>query len=308
MPCRLRRQTLARVTGPMRDMGVARGGVGGEWERQLCSPAERTRLVRLCARLTGSYEAAEDLAQETLYEAWRRAPTVRDPEAWRAWLFGIARNVCLRWQRRAGRDAARLVPLLEKDRSDAVVAFDGEALEREELAGLVDRALARLPKDARTVLQERIIEDRPAAEVAATHGLTEGAVGVRLHRAKAAFRQIVQTDLWGEAVTHGLLSGETTGGWQETPVWCPYCGGRKLLGWFDRRPGTRSFKMNCPGCIHPTGRRSIGAAFTSEQHSFDFERVLGEVEMFRPALRRTHAWWAEHFRSLVRRGYGPCAD
>jgi DNA-directed RNA polymerase specialized sigma24 family protein len=32
---------------------------------------ERTRLVRLCARLTGSSGVAEDLAQETLLEAWR---------------------------------------------------------------------------------------------------------------------------------------------------------------------------------------------------------------------------------------------
>jgi DNA-directed RNA polymerase specialized sigma24 family protein len=38
---------------------------------ELWSPAERDRLVRLCARLSGSMEAAEDLAQETLLEAWR---------------------------------------------------------------------------------------------------------------------------------------------------------------------------------------------------------------------------------------------
>ena len=32
---------------------------------------ERTRLVQLCARIVGDREAAEDLAQETLLEAWR---------------------------------------------------------------------------------------------------------------------------------------------------------------------------------------------------------------------------------------------
>ena len=35
--------------------------------------AQRARLVRLCAQMTGSAEAAEDLAQETLIEAWRLA-------------------------------------------------------------------------------------------------------------------------------------------------------------------------------------------------------------------------------------------
>jgi DNA-directed RNA polymerase specialized sigma24 family protein len=34
---------------------------------------ERARLVRLCARLTGNIDVAEDLAQETLFEAWRHS-------------------------------------------------------------------------------------------------------------------------------------------------------------------------------------------------------------------------------------------
>ena len=32
---------------------------------------ERSRLVGLCARITGDVDIAEDLAQETLLEAWR---------------------------------------------------------------------------------------------------------------------------------------------------------------------------------------------------------------------------------------------
>ncbi len=60
---------------------------------------QRPRLVRLCAKLSSDHEAAEDLAQETLLEAWRHAHTLRDPSAWPAWLSGVARNVCLRWQR-----------------------------------------------------------------------------------------------------------------------------------------------------------------------------------------------------------------
>jgi RNA polymerase sigma-70 factor (ECF subfamily) len=234
---------------------------------------------------------------------------VRDPAAWQAWLFGIARNVCLRWQRRTCREMARFTTLPEGDRAaDIAVALDEDRLEREELAGLVEKVLSRLPEHARTVLQERYLLERPAAEVAAAHGISEGAVGVRLHRAKAAFRKVVQKDLWSEAAAYGLLAEETTGGWQETSIWCPYCGVHKLLGWFDRRPSAESFRMNCPRCLHPTGRRPIGAVFTCEQHTFDFARVLGDIRMFRPALRRTQAWWGEHFRALVRHGYGPCAD
>lgn len=64
------------------------------------SPQEHARLVRLCATITGSSEAAEDLAQETLLEAWRHLEGLRDPEKRSQWLSGIARNVCLRWKRK----------------------------------------------------------------------------------------------------------------------------------------------------------------------------------------------------------------
>ncbi len=57
--------------------------------------AERARLVRLCAYLTGDAQAAEDLAQETLVEAWRHAHKLHDPHGREPWLRAIARNVCL---------------------------------------------------------------------------------------------------------------------------------------------------------------------------------------------------------------------
>src|SRR5438067_13220890 len=69
---------------------------------------ERVRLVRLCASITGNADVAEDLAQETLLEAWRHEDRLRDPERFSQWLSGIARNVCLRWMRKRGRHSAHL--------------------------------------------------------------------------------------------------------------------------------------------------------------------------------------------------------
>ena len=55
--------------------------------------AERPRLVRLCRQMTGSAEVAEDLAQETLLEAWRLLDRLREPAGLSAWLSAIARNI-----------------------------------------------------------------------------------------------------------------------------------------------------------------------------------------------------------------------
>src|SRR3712207_5860250 len=69
---------------------------------------ERGRLVGLCARITGDVDAAEDLAQETLLEAWRNVHKVHDPSGYGAWLSAIARNVCLRWRHKQGRQERHL--------------------------------------------------------------------------------------------------------------------------------------------------------------------------------------------------------
>src|SRR5436309_11884482 len=61
---------------------------------------ERGRLIRLCAHLCGPPAPAEDLAQETLLEAWRSRDRLRDESRYAQWLSGIAHNVCLRWKKR----------------------------------------------------------------------------------------------------------------------------------------------------------------------------------------------------------------
>src|SRR5579884_3015815 len=72
----------------------------------LSVPDDRRRLVRLCARLTGDVDAAEDITQETLLIALRSATRLRDPSQRDAWLFGIARHLCVDWIRRRQRDRA----------------------------------------------------------------------------------------------------------------------------------------------------------------------------------------------------------
>ena len=59
----------------------------------------RPRLLRLAHAQGVPPDAAEDIIQETLLEAWRHLNALRNPARFDAWLNGICRNVCLRWQR-----------------------------------------------------------------------------------------------------------------------------------------------------------------------------------------------------------------
>src|SRR5437016_833818 len=59
--------------------------------------AARPRLLRFAQKRGVTPEAADDVVQETLIEAWRHLNHLCSPDRFDAWLIGICRNVCLRW-------------------------------------------------------------------------------------------------------------------------------------------------------------------------------------------------------------------
>lgn len=233
---------------------------------EMALAAERTRLVRLCARLTGDASAAEDLAQQTLLEAWRlreRLTALSDDAGRARWHNAIARNICLRWLRGSGRERAHLTlpPGHTAPRAaprtnapndlDDALAGDADVeleLERDELADLLDRALALLPPLTRDILVARFIQEKPQAEVAARLGVTEDVIAQRLHRGKLSLRRVLTTDLRHEAAPYLTIAPEPDqreSAWQETRIWCPFCGRSRLRCFVDRETG--AFGMHCAG-------------------------------------------------------------
>lgn len=261
-------------------------------------PSEREALVRYCARYTGNPDVAEDLAQQTLLEAWRHERQLRDPQARRSWMLSIARNQCLMWGRARSRELSRSIDLSGTEDAAAHDRLAGDfdlemELERDDLARLLDRAMALLSPDVREVLVRRYVEESPQAEIAARLGLTEGAVEARLHRGKLALRRVLSTQLGDEAAAHGLISPSDSG-WEETRVWCPGCGRRRLEGWL--RPGEGKLYMRCPGCAR------------SDAHFI--HSTLGDglkdVRSYRPAVSRVLRGIHHLFRVRGGGGAGPC--
>src|SRR5262245_15346316 len=140
---------------------------------------ERLWLVRHCAALTGARTDAEDLAQETLLEAWRAREKLRDIEAIRPWLSAIARNVCLRHRRRAGQDHSHLLRY-DPDTLGAseMLADDtpfGLTMDDSDAAEVLNRALATLPSFTRQALEAVYIQERPQTELAKALQISEAA-------------------------------------------------------------------------------------------------------------------------------------
>jgi RNA polymerase sigma-70 factor (ECF subfamily) len=84
-------------------------------------------VKRFCVGLVGSEADAEELVQEAFIEALQAMPRYRADAGPRAWLFGIARRVCIRHLRRRDRRAGLLsrwwtpppAAAPEADRADA---------------------------------------------------------------------------------------------------------------------------------------------------------------------------------------------
>jgi hypothetical protein len=66
-----------------------------------------------------------------------------------------------------------------------------------------------------------------------------------LHRGKIILHRLLSTELRQEAISYGLVDLQD-GSWQETRIWCPICGQRKLYGTLPRATG--QFELHCPNC------------------------------------------------------------
>jgi RNA polymerase sigma-70 factor (ECF subfamily) len=269
------------------------------------APEERAHLVRLCTAITHDRDAAEDLAQETLLEAWRQrhAIPLRDQTQRLPWLSGIARNMCLRWLRKKQRDVAHLIQLYAnpqvQDTSSVDLAdmlaedldFEVE-LERKELIELLDRALALLPADTRSILIQRYVEETPLVEVAERLGTNAHAVAMRLQRGKLALHRVLTTTMHHEMVSYrpSILADE----WEETPLWCYICGRHRLLG--KRTASEGELLLKCPAC-------SPGSAeVISTNHISHLQGVKG----YKPLLTRLRDWCDRYYRTALKQGFIAC--
>jgi RNA polymerase sigma-70 factor (ECF subfamily) len=173
--------------------------------------AYRRELLVHCYRMLGSLHDAEDLVQETLLRAWEKRVTLTSPEAYRAWLYRIATNLCLDRLRSAPRRSLPLEthpvsdpssPLPERTREpiwlepfpDELLADEhsdpqerAESRERISLAFLM--ALQHLTPAQRAVLLLREVLEWPAIEVAEWLHLSVPAVNSALQRARRALQQ-----------------------------------------------------------------------------------------------------------------------
>jgi RNA polymerase sigma-70 factor (ECF subfamily) len=139
--------------------------------------------------MCGSPDDAEEVAQETLLKVFESFDQLRDPARVRAWVFRIARNVCLMQRRKSIFAPAVLEELPE----DGNLPYGGSGPDSRLLSGelraVIDRVIVELPPLYRAVVLLRDLEELSTEETAQVLDLPIDVVKTRLHRGRAAMRQ-----------------------------------------------------------------------------------------------------------------------
>lgn len=148
---------------------------------------------RVAQRLVSSEQIANELVQEAWLEAYLSLDHLRQPGSFRSWLTGIVLNVCRSYLRKQARRSSRLYILAQQSGEDWLNLSNAppspeEVAEARHLHQLLLAAIGDLPQDQQQATLLFYFEFLSLREIAALLGVSEGAVKVRLHRARNRMR------------------------------------------------------------------------------------------------------------------------
>ena len=132
-------------------------------------------------RCASTRQDAEDLTQEVFVRAWEKIDQFEERSRFSTWLIGIALGFCKTSTRSARRRQQRDTDWYIRGSYDAENALD-------ELIDL-ERAIARLPLRAKSVLVLRSINGFRYSEIAKMMKITEGACKAHMNHAMRRLRK-----------------------------------------------------------------------------------------------------------------------
>lgn len=156
-------------------------------------------VYSLVFRMVGNAEDAADVTQDVYVRVWRGLRSFRGDSNAATWLYRIAANTAL-------------THLRKRSRSGVVETLDGvdvpvaDETEQRADADMLEQALATLPAQQRAVVVLKDVYGWTCEEIANRMGTTEGAIKVRLFRA----RQRLAGELAGAGVVVPLKKRKKT--------------------------------------------------------------------------------------------------
>jgi len=136
------------------------------------------RLFRAARAITHSDIEAEDVLQQAWLDIFRNLSQFRGDAAFTTWATRIAVNAAIAQVRKR--------PVVAEVKDGPGGQAPDDIVDHAQLGALLEETLQQLPQGHREVMVLRDVLELDTAETAEALGLTEEAVRVRLHRARAA--------------------------------------------------------------------------------------------------------------------------
>lgn len=145
-------------------------------------------VFRFILRLSGTdFQTAEELTQETFYQAFLSFGKFRGECSLRTWLFQIAKNVYCKYIRKELQQRN-----IAQQQTDNSVPAPNEELERCEMLDILRRLIAELDEPARSIMEYRLYSDTPYAEISRLLNIRANTAAVIYNRTVAKLRNIMK--------------------------------------------------------------------------------------------------------------------
>ena len=149
----------------------------------------------LAWRKIGDFQIAEEIAQDTFLQAYKKLTTLKNPTQFAGWLYVIAANLCTDWKRKK-----RKKPIMKSLEVDTSGTLDKTSYEmyldeqREKKAAehrqeLVKNLLDKLPESERTVVTLHYLGEMTSEAISEFLGVSVNTIKSRLRRARKRLQQ-----------------------------------------------------------------------------------------------------------------------
>lgn len=133
-------------------------------------------------------EAAKDISQEVFLKAFKALPNFKGGSAFYSWIYRIAINSSIDFQRQRNRSRVLMFEELPPDADDVLRMSDShpspeKLLEEKELGKVIREAVRELPPGQRRVFNLRHRRELAIKEIAVLLNRSEGTIKAHLHHA-----------------------------------------------------------------------------------------------------------------------------
>jgi RNA polymerase sigma-70 factor (ECF subfamily) len=142
------------------------------------------RLIRTCTRYLGSVHDAEEIVHEVMLRVFHGLAKFKGESSFKTWLFRIAYNESMS-QLRKRKDQTSLDVVDEEE----YFSTDQQRVERDVMGMRVDRWVAQLDLEDRTIVVYRAIAELEFKEIAEIVDMNLSAVKMRYQRALEKLKQ-----------------------------------------------------------------------------------------------------------------------